>query len=125
MNGGLFVEYDVIDLVNLGVAIAVLAAIVLTVFYVFRGGLSFILSGGQEEKIREAVNSIRYAVIGFVIVVFAVTGTRIIGAILGYEFLGIITFDRVSELMGEVIDRVINSSGGSSSSAPSGGGTLR
>ena len=48
MNGGLMVtqQFNVVDILNLGVAIAIIMAGTLSVFYIFFGGISFIFSGG-------------------------------------------------------------------------------
>jgi len=57
-------QYNISDLVNLAVAFAFIAAMILAVVYMIVGGISFILSGGQEDKIRQAIQTIRYAIFG-------------------------------------------------------------
>ena len=61
-----------VDVANLGVAIAILFAGTLSVVYIFIGGISFILSGGQEDKIKQSVHTIRYAIIGLIVNVASV-----------------------------------------------------
>jgi len=113
-------EFNVVDLLNLGVAIAILLAGTLSVFYIFFGGISFILSGGQEEKIKQAVHTIRYAIIGLVVTILSVTLVKIMGYIFGFDLLSLITWDRITSLMNLIIERIANS--GDSSV---GSGTLR
>jgi hypothetical protein len=113
-------EFNIVDLLNLGVAIAILLAGTLSVFYIFFGGISFILSGGQEDKIKQAVHTIRYAIIGLVVTILSVTLVKIMGYIFGFDLLSLITWDRITGLMNLIIDRIANGGSGSV-----GTGTLR
>lgn len=124
MNGGLMVtqQFNIVDLLNLGVAIAIILAGGLSVFYIFVGGISFILSGGQEDKIRQAIHTIRYAIIGLIVTILSVTIIKIVGFIFGFDLLSVISWDRITFLMSELIDRIV---GSGNSSFPSGGGGLR
>ncbi len=113
-------EFNIVDLLNLGVAIAILLAGTLSVFYIFFGGISFILSGGQEDKIKQAVHTIRYAIIGLVVTILSVTLVKIMGYIFGFDLLSLITWDRITGLMNLIIERITSGGGGSV-----GTGTLR
>ena len=64
-------NFDFMDLVNRLVAYAFLLVFALSVVFIFWGGISFILSGGQEEKVKNAVNTIRYAIIGLIVAIFS------------------------------------------------------
>ncbi|MBU0578085.1 hypothetical protein KJ742_04740 [Patescibacteria group bacterium] len=122
MDGGLMVtnEFNIVDLINLAVAIAIILAGTLSVFYIFVGGISFILSGGQEDKIKQAVHTIRYAIIGLIVTILSVTIIKIIGYVFGFDLLSLISWEKISFLMSDLIDRIVS---GSASSV--GGGTLR
>jgi hypothetical protein len=122
MNGGLMVtqQFNIVDLLNLGVAIAIILAGGLSVFYIFVGGISFILSGGQEDKIRQAIHTIRYAIIGLIVTILSVTIIKIVGFIFGFDLLSVISWDRITFLMSELIDRIVGSGGGGT--FPGGGG---
>jgi len=124
MEGGFMVttEFDIIDLANLVVAIAIILAGVLSVFYIFVGGISFILSGGQEDKIKQAVHTIRYAIIGLIVTILSVTIIKIVGYVFGFDLLSLISWQKISLLMSNLIDRIV--SGGGSGGIP-GTGTLR
>ena len=126
MNEGLMVtnQFNIVDLINLGVAIAIILAGGLSVFYIFVGGISFILSGGQEDKIREAIQTIRYAIIGLIVTILSVTIIKIVGFIFGFDLLSVVSWDRITVLMSELIDRILGAGGSSSTTLP-GSGTLR
>ena len=115
-------QFNIVDLLNLGVAIAIILAGALSVFYIFVGGVSFILSGGQEDKIKEAVHTIRYAIIGVIVTILSVTIIKIVGFVFGFDLLGLISWVRICELMTQIVDRVVT--GGTGSTFP-GGGSLR
>lgn len=116
-------EYNIVDIINLGVALAIIIAGALSVFYIFYGGISFILSGGNEEKIKQAVHTIRYAIIGLIVTIFSVTIIKILGLVFGFDLLSLISWERISALMSAVIDRVVTGTAGGTS-VP-GGGSLR
>lgn len=53
------------------VALALVAASLLCLVFIIIGGINFILSAGNEEKIKKAVHTIRYAIIGLVVTFLA------------------------------------------------------
>lgn len=124
MNSGIMVtqEFNIVDLLNLGVAIAIILAGTLSVFYIFFGGISFILSGGQEDKIKQAVHTIRYAIIGLIVTILSVTIIKILGLVFGFDLLSLITWDRITSLMNDLINKIAT---GSTSSSLPGSGTLQ
>lgn len=123
MDGAFMVtnQFDIVDLVNLAVAIAIILAGTLSVFYIFIGGISFILSGGQEDKIKQAVHTIRYAIIGLIVTILSVTIIKIVGYVFGFDLLSMISWDRISFLMSQLIDRIVTGS----TSSSMGSGSLR
>jgi len=64
-------NFNFMELLQTSVAYAFLLVFALSVVFVFWGGITFILSGGQEEKVKNAVNTIRYAIIGFLVAIFS------------------------------------------------------
>lgn len=54
------------------ISLFVLIAWILSILFILRGGLLLILSGGKDDKIKPAINTIRYAVIWVVITVVAI-----------------------------------------------------
>lgn len=61
--------YSVEDILRVGVALIVLISVTLAVLYAIWGGFLMVLSGGSEEKVQKAVNYIRYAALGVVVLV--------------------------------------------------------
>ncbi len=98
--------YNLPELATFFVALAILAAGILSVIYIFVGGLSFILSGGQEEKIKQAVQTIRYSIIGLFITVFAVTLVTIVGNVLGYDLTSMFQMNKIKDVIQVIINSV-------------------
>ncbi len=102
--------YNLVDIANLAIALGILIAGGLSIFYIFAGGISFILSGGQEDKIKQAVHTIRYAIIGLVITIFAVTIIAIIGSIFNFDLTSYIRWDKMTDMVSTIIERVTSNS---------------
>jgi inner membrane protein involved in colicin E2 resistance len=102
--------YNLVDIANLAIALGILIAGGLSIFYIFAGGISFILSGGQEDKIKQAVHTIRYAIIGLIITIFAVTVIAIVGSIFGFELTAYIRWDRMTEMISNIVERITSDS---------------
>ncbi len=92
-------RYDIVEIINKGLAYAIIVAGMLSVIFIFIGGISFILSGGQEDKIKTAVSTIRYAIIGLIITVFAVVIVATVGRALG---LDIIKYINLSDIIANI-----------------------
>ena len=88
-------NYNILEIINKGLAYAIILAGLLSVIFIFVGGISFILSGGQEDKIKQAVSTIRYAIIGLVITVLAVVIVGTVGNFLGLDIIKYINFSDI------------------------------
>ena len=102
-------NYEVLEIINRGLAYALIVAGFLSVVFIFVGGISFILSGGQEDKIKSAVSTIRYAIIGLIVTVLATVIVGTVGRALGLDIIRYINF-------GDIIDTITNVTSQSSSS---------
>lgn len=104
-------NYEVLEIINRGLAYAIIVAGFLSVVFIFVGGISFILSGGQEEKIKSAVSTIRYAIIGLIITILAIVIVGTVGKAMGLDIIKYINFS-------DIIDTItsITSEGSSSRS---------
>jgi len=100
-------NYEIIEIINRGLAYAIIIAGFLSVVFIFVGGISFILSGGQEDKIKSAVSTIRYAIIGLIITILAIVIVGTVGKALGLDIVRYINF-------GDIIDTItsVTSQGG-------------
>lgn len=98
-------SYDAIEVINRAIAYAIIIAGFLSVVFIFFGGISFILSGGQEDKIRQAVSTIRYAIIGLIVTLLAVVIVGFVGRALGLDIIQYINlgeiFDLVTQITGD------------------------
>jgi hypothetical protein len=116
--GSISRETNLFLLINKGIAWVFIIAFVLSVVFIFYGGISFILSGGKDDKIKKAVSTIRYAIIGLIVTLLAVTIISIIGKIFNFNFIGdIINFNQIFSDIQSIIN-TFSSSSTSSSSGP-------
>lgn len=90
--------YDIPDLVRLGLAWSMIIAGTLSIVFIFVGGISFILSGGNEEKIKQAVSTIRYSIIGLIVTILAMTIVTIVGRIFNIDFAFVSFTDVISTI---------------------------
>jgi len=107
-------NYDVIEIINRGFAYAIIVAAFLSVVFIFVGGISFILSGGQEEKIKQAVSTIRYAIIGLIVTVLAIVIVGTVGKAMGLNVIQYIDYTEIIDLV-----RGVASDGGGGSGVQS------
>src|SRR3989338_9071489 len=98
-EGGSMVQaaanYQILEIINRGLAYAIIVAGFLFVVFIFVGGISFILSGGQEDKIKSAVSTIRYAIIGLIITVLATVIVGTVGKAMGLDIIKYINFSDI------------------------------
>lgn len=80
-------QFDFLEIINRGIAYAIIIAGFLSVVFIFLGGISFILSGGQEDKIKQAVSTIRYAIIGLIITILSIVIVGLVGRALGLDII--------------------------------------
>ena len=88
-------NYNIVEIINKGLAYAIIAAGLLSVVFIFIGGISFILSGGQEDKIKQAVSTIRYSIIGLIITILSVVIVGTVGRIIGLDIIKYINFNDI------------------------------
>lgn len=100
--GGGTSAYDFVDLANKLLAYAILFAGLLSVIFMFIGGISFILSGGKEEKVRKAVHTIRYALLGLVVSILSVTIITIVGRVFNLRLVDYLSFQEVIRTINEL-----------------------
>jgi len=73
------------DFILMAISIFVLAAGLLSLLFILWGGLLLILSGGKDEKIKPAINTIRFAIIWVVITVLTIFLFPVFGRLLGID----------------------------------------
>jgi hypothetical protein len=97
-------SYTTMDLVQMFVVYAFIAAAGLSAVFVFVGGINFILSGGNDEKIKTAVNTIRYAIVGLIVTILSFTFVTIVGRIFGLDFMSYLSYDKIRTSITQLID---------------------
>ncbi len=88
-------NFTVLELVQMFIVYAFIIAGALSAIFIFVGGVSFILSGGNDEKIKSAVNTIRYSIVGLIVTVLSFTFIMIVGRIFGLNLLNYISYDQI------------------------------
>ena len=79
-------KLNLTDVIYLFAALAILGAGALSIIFVFFGGFSFILSGGDEQKVKQAIHTIRYAIIGLLVSLLSLVLVPLIGSLFGLNF---------------------------------------
>ena len=75
--------YALDDIIRVGIALVVLVSGFLSVIFILWGGVMLILSGGKDEKVKPAINSIRYAVVGLIVIILSIFVAPKVGDLLG------------------------------------------
>jgi hypothetical protein len=83
--------YSASDIIRVAVSLVVLVAWLCAILFIVWWWLMLILSGWKDEKVKPAINSIRYAVIGIIVIVIAIFVAPKIS-----EMLGLWTHDYLS-----------------------------
>lgn len=104
-------NYEVLNIINRGLAYAIIVAGFLSVVFIFVGGISFILSGGAEDKIKSAVSTIRYAIIGLIITILSTVIVGTVGRAMGLDIIKYIN-------LGDIINTIKSITTESASSSP-------
>lgn len=100
------------EILNRGLAYAIIVAGLLSVIFIFIGGISFILSGGAEDKIKSAVSTIRYAIIGLIVTILATVIIGTVGKAMGLDIIHYINF-------GDIVNTIKGITSGAGNSGPS------
>lgn len=103
-------EYDAMEVMNRAIAYAIIIAGFLSVVFIFFGGISFILSGGQEDKIKQAVSTIRYAIIGLIVTMLSVAIVAIVGRAMGLNVVQYINLGEIFDLIANITSGTNNGS---------------
>ncbi|MDD2871926.1 MAG: hypothetical protein PHS49_08115 [Candidatus Gracilibacteria bacterium] len=103
------------DFILLAISIFVLFSGVFSIVFILWGGLLLILSGDKYDKIKLAINTIQYSVIGIVVTVLTIFLFPILGRLLGLDVEQYAQPKRIFEKIQEIGNKVFGVQGGSSS----------
>lgn len=91
---------SVIEIIATFVALGLIFATILCLIFIIVGGITFILSAGNEEKIRKAVHTIRYSIIGLFVSFIAFFVVSFLARLLDIPFE--LNFSTIVDLMSEI-----------------------
>lgn len=103
------------DFILLAISIFVLFSWVFSIVFILWWGLLLILSGGKDDKIKPAINTIRYAVIGIVVTVLTIFLFPILWRLLWLDVEQYAQPKRIFEKIQEIWNKVFWVQWGSSS----------
>ncbi len=98
------------EFILLTISIFVLAAGILSIIFILWGWLLLILSGGKDEKIKPAINTIRYAVIWVIVTVLTIFLFPVFGNIIGIDVERYAKPQRIFEKIEEIWAKIFGSS---------------
>jgi uncharacterized membrane protein len=93
---------SVLQILATVIAFALVIASVLSLFYIIIGGITFILSAGNEEKIKKAVHTVRYSIIGLFVSFLAFFLVSWIAKLLDIPFD--LSFGTILQLMSDLFN---------------------
>ena len=93
---------SIIEIVATFVALGLIVASILCLVYIIIGGITFILSAGNEEKIKKAVHTIRFSIVGLFVSFLAFFIVAFLARILDIPFD--LDFALIAELMSEILN---------------------
>lgn len=93
---------SVIEILAAVIAFGLILASVLSLIYIIVGGITFILSAGNEEKIKKAVHTVRYSIIGLFVSFLAFFLVSWIAKLLDIPFD--LSFGTILDLMNELFN---------------------
>ncbi|NDK10093.1 hypothetical protein GW846_04900 [Candidatus Gracilibacteria bacterium] len=115
-TGSIFeAKMDFGEFILLTISLFVLAAGLLSILFILWGGLLLILSGGKDDKIKPAINTIRFAVIGVVVTVLTIFLFPVFGRLLGLDVEKYAKPQRIFQKIEEIGNKIFGSSSDSSS----------
>lgn len=103
-------QMDFGEFILLAISIFVLAAGILSIVFILWGGLLLILSGGKDDKIKPAINTIRFAVIWVVVTVLTIFLFPVFGRLLGLDVERYAKPQRIFEKIEEIWDKIFGNS---------------
>lgn len=91
---------SILDIIATVIALGIIVASISSLIFIIVGGITFILSAGDDDKIKKAVHTIRYAIIGLVISFLAFFLVAWLSRLLDIPFD--LTFTTIVALMQEI-----------------------
>ena len=94
------------DFILLSISIFVLTSWIFSIIFILRWWLLLVLSGGQDDKIKPAINTIRYAVIWIIITVLTIFLFPILGNLLWLDVEQYAEPNRIFDKIEEIWNKI-------------------
>ncbi len=94
------------QIANFAIAFVLVAGTILSIAYIAKGGISFITSGGEEENIKAAVHTVRYAIVGLIVIFLSILIIKVIGSIFGLDLLSYLSMEKIKGMIDLIIERL-------------------
>lgn len=91
---------SIVDIVATFIALSLITASILCLVFIIVGGITFILSAGNEDKIKKAVHTIRFSIIGLIVTFIAFFAVAWLSRLLDIPFE--LNFQTIVDLMQEI-----------------------
>lgn len=108
-------KLDFGEFILLAISLFVLSAGLLSILFILWWGLLLILSGGKDDKIKPAINTIRYAVIGVVVTVLTIFLFPVFGRLIGLDVEKYAQPKRIFEKIEEIGNKIFSTNSDGSS----------
>lgn len=92
---------NAMEIISVFIALGLIAATILCLVFIIIGGISFILSAGNEDKIKKAVHTIRYSIVGLVVAFIAYFLVLFMARLLDIPFQ--LSFSDIINLMQQIL----------------------
>ena len=92
---------NAMEIISVFIALGLIAATILCLVFIIIGGISFILSAGNEDKIKKAVHTIRYSIVGLIVAFIAYFLVLFIARLLDIPFE--LSFSDIIDLMQQIL----------------------
>jgi ABC-type Fe3+ transport system permease subunit len=97
---------NIMQIIATFIALALIVALFLCLVFIIVGGITFILSAGNEEKIKKAIHTIRFAIIGLFVTFIAFFAVSWTSRLLDIPFQ--LSFSTIVQLMQEIFSALGN-----------------
>lgn len=86
-EGGKVVAGTGINAIWVGIELLLVGAVLLSLFFIIRGGINMMTSGGDKEKFQRGRERVRYAIIGLIVIFLSFLLVNILGTLFGINLL--------------------------------------
>lgn len=111
--------YQTADMLRIAISLIVIVAMVCAVFFIIYGGFMLVLSGGDDKKVSTALGSIRYSVIGLVVIVLAIFLTPYIMGLLNLPKMDYLSPKSITDTIKILSERIFGETSGAFMSSDS------